>query len=42
MDKLTTGTNRIFKVVFERLDAIEQVVDTKLPSTKKRIGLNND
>jgi ORF6N domain len=41
MSKLETGTNKIFKVVFERLDAIEIVVDTKLPSTKKKIGLKD-
>lgn len=39
MSKLESGTNKIFKVVFERLDAIEHVIDTKLPSTKKKIGL---
>lgn len=39
MSRLESGTNKIFKVVFERLDAIECVVDAKLPSTKKKIGL---
>lgn len=39
MDRLESGTNKVFKVVFERLDNIESVVDSKLPSTKKRIGL---
>ena len=41
MSRLESGTNKIFKVVFERLDAIELTVDTKLPSTKKRIGLKD-
>lgn len=39
MGRLESGTNKIFKVVFERLDAMELIVDTKLPSTKKKIGL---
>jgi hypothetical protein len=39
MSRLETGTNKIFKIVFERLDAIELTVDTKLPSIKKKIGL---
>lgn len=41
MSRLESGTNKIFKVVFERLDAIELAVDTKLPSTKKKIGLRD-
>ncbi len=36
---LESGTNRIFKYVFQRLDAIEDIIDTKLPSPKKKIGL---
>ena len=39
MSRLESGTNKIFKVVFERLDAMELIVDTKLPSIKKKIGL---
>jgi hypothetical protein len=41
MSRLESGTNKIFKVVFERLDAMELIVDTKLPSTKKKIGLKD-
>lgn len=41
MSKLESGTNKIFKVVFERLDNMELAVDSKLPSTKKRIGLKH-
>ncbi len=41
LDKLESGTNKVFKVVFERLDALEQVVDAKLPSKKKKIGLKD-
>lgn len=39
INRLESGTNKIFKVVFERLDGLETVVDTKLPKTKKKIGL---
>lgn len=41
MNKLESGTNKVFKVVFERLDTIEEVIDTKLPKTKRKIGLCN-
>lgn len=41
MNRLESGTNKVFKIVFERLDSIEAVVDSKLPSTKKKIGLKN-
>lgn len=38
INDLESGTNKIFKYVFERLDAMEDLIDTKLPSTKKKIG----
>lgn len=41
MNKLESGTNKVFKAVFERLDSIEEVIDTKLPATKRKIGLKN-
>jgi len=41
IDKLESGTNKVFKAVFERLDLIEEVIDTKLPTTKRKIGLKN-
>lgn len=41
MNKLESGTNKIFKIVFERLDSIEEVIDAKLPTTKKKIGIKN-
>lgn len=41
MDRLESGTNKIFKVVFERLDNIESVFDSKLPATKRKIGLKD-
>lgn len=39
IDKLESNTNRVFKAVFERLDSIEDVIETKLPTTKRKIGL---
>lgn len=41
MSRLESGTNKIFKLVFEKLDALELTVDTKLPSTRKKIGLKD-
>jgi len=41
MNKLESGTNKVFKVIFERLDSIEEVIDTKLPTAKRKIGLKN-
>jgi len=41
MNKLEVGTNQVFRAVFERLDSIEEVIDTKLPSTKRKIGLKD-
>lgn len=40
MDRLESGTNKVFKVIFERLDSIEEIVDFKVPTKRKRIGLN--
>ncbi len=39
VNKLEQGTNRLLKVVFERLDSVEEVIQTKLPSRRKKIGL---
>ncbi len=41
IDKLESGTNKVFKAVFERLDSIEEIIDTKLPTTKRKIGFKN-
>jgi hypothetical protein len=38
MDKLERGTNHLFKVVFERLDNIGEIVTPKLPSKRKKIN----
>lgn len=39
ISKLESGTNKVFKIVFERLDSIEDVIDAKLPTAKRKIGL---
>jgi tetrahydromethanopterin S-methyltransferase subunit G len=43
MDKLEQNTNQVFKVVFERLDGlendVEEIVKPKLSTTRKKIGL---
>lgn len=38
--KLEQGTNKLFKVVFERLDQIEEQIEPKLNPNRKKIGLN--
>jgi len=40
MSHLKDGTSRMFKIVFERLDAIEELKPPKDFEKKKRIGLN--
>jgi len=42
ISKLEKNTNNLFKVVLERMDGIEEVIDTKLPKRKKKIGLKED
>lgn len=42
VDKLEKGTNQLFKIVFERLDTIEDLVTPKLPANRKKIGLRID
>ncbi len=46
MDKLEEGTNQLFKIVFEKLDkvddrliAYEEALVPKLPRNRKKIGL---
>jgi hypothetical protein len=38
--KLELGTNKLFKVVFERLDSVEEATPSLKPNRKK-IGLKN-
>lgn len=42
LDKLEEGTNRLFKVVFQRLDNIEDTLIPKLNTRRKKIGLKGD
>lgn len=39
VDQLEQGTHKLFKVVFERLDDIEEQITPKLPSNRRKIGL---
>jgi adenine-specific DNA methylase len=39
MDKLEAGTNKVFQIVFERLDTVEEIIIPKLPAHRKKIGL---
>jgi hypothetical protein len=36
------GTNKLFKIVFERLDTLEEQIIPKLPANRKKIGLKQD
>lgn len=42
VDNLEANTNKMFRVVFERLDEYEELVSPKLPPNRKKIGLSND
>ena len=37
--KLRTGTNKLFKIVFERLDNLENQIEPKIEHNKKKIGI---
>lgn len=39
---LEDNTNKLFKIVFEKLDHIEKQVTPKLPANRKKIGLNSN
>jgi hypothetical protein len=39
LDKLEDGTNKLFKVVFQRLDEIDDKLTPKLSQNRKKIGL---
>ncbi len=41
VDQLEKGTNRMFKVVFERLDEIDDKTELKLPNNRRKIGLKS-
>lgn len=40
--ELRENSNKLFKVVFERLDSIEEDLTPKLPNQRKKIGLKNE
>jgi len=40
IDKLEKGTHKLFKIVFERLDSIEEIIEPRLPPNRKKIGLS--
>lgn len=39
VDKLEQGTHKLFKIVFERLDDIEEQISPKLPPNRRKISL---
>jgi hypothetical protein len=39
MDKIEKGTNKLFQVVFERLDSVEESLEPSLSGNQKKIGL---
>jgi phage regulator Rha-like protein len=41
VDELGQGTYRLFKIVFERLDSLEEIIVPKLDSERRGIGLKN-
>lgn len=42
VESLKKNTNQLFKIVFERLDDLEDKITPKLPANRKRIGLRNE
>lgn len=42
IDKLEQGTNYLFKIVFERLDSIEEKLEPHLPEHRRKIGLKTN
>lgn len=42
ISKLEKNTNKLFRIVLERMDNLEEVVDSKLPKRKKKIGLKEN
>jgi hypothetical protein len=41
VNSLEKNTTKLFRVVFERLDTIEDIVKPKLSPTRKKIGLKD-
>ena len=40
--KLNDKTNQLFKVVFERLDHIDEILEPRIPANRNKIGLKAD
>lgn len=40
--KIKISTNQLFKIVFERLDTLEEQITPKLPENRKKIGFKSD
>lgn len=40
--KLKSGTNQLFRIVFERLDSLEDQINPRLPANRKKIGIKPD
>jgi hypothetical protein len=36
------GTHKLFKIVFEKLDTLEEQITPKLPANRKKIGFKQD
>lgn len=41
VNRLEKNTNKLFKIVFERMDNIEEIIEPKLSPSRKKIGLKN-
>lgn len=39
ISNLEDGTNKLFKVVFERLDSIEELTETRIAARRRKVGL---
>ena len=42
VDKLEQGAHKLFKIVFERLDDIDEKISPKLSPNRRKIGISND
>lgn len=40
--KLEQNSTKLFKIIFEKLDTIEEDITPKLPPGRKKIGLKNE
>jgi hypothetical protein len=40
--KIESGTNKLFKIVFERLDTMEEYILPRIDPSRKRIGLKDE